>query len=71
MSEAEPHCGAVILPLGRRRETFFFEIEAMLGDAFEDRVHPFEGNATRVYGYTAAARRSAGHPVASTDCRSV
>ena len=58
-----------ILPLGRRRETLSFKIEAMLSDAFEDRILPFDGDAARAYGHIAAARRSAGRTVASADCR--
>ena len=41
----------------------------MLSDAFEDRILPFDGDAARAYGHIAAARRSAGRPVASADCR--
>jgi len=69
VSEAELRYGAAILPLGRRRETLFFKIEAMLSDAFEDRVLPFDSAAARAYGHIAAARRSAGRPVASADCQ--
>ncbi|MDE0393323.1 MAG: PIN domain-containing protein [Gammaproteobacteria bacterium] len=69
VSEAELRYGAAILPMGRRRETLFFKIEAMLRDAFEDRVLPFDSDATRVYGHIAAARRSAGRRVASADCQ--
>ena len=69
VSEAELRYGAAILPLGRRRETLFFKIEAMLSDAFEDRVLAFDSDAARAYGHIAAARRSAGHPVASADCQ--
>lgn len=44
-----------ILPLGRRRETLFF--------------NPFDSDAARAYAYIAAARRSTGHLVASADCQ--
>ncbi len=69
VSEAELRYGAAILPMGRRRETLLFRIEAMLSDAFEDRVLPFDSDAARTYGPIAAARRSAGRPVASADCQ--
>ena len=69
VSEAELRYGAAILPFGRRRETLFFKIEAMLSDAFEDRVLPFDSDAARAYGHIAAARRSVGRPVASADCQ--
>ena len=69
VSEAELRYGAAILPLGRRRETLFFKIEAMVSDAFEDRVLAFDSDAARAYGHIAAARPSAGRPVASADCQ--
>ena len=69
VSEAELRYGAAILPMGRRRETILFKIEAMLRDAFEDRVLPFDSDAASAYGHIAAARRSAGRPIASADCQ--
>ena len=69
VSEAELRYGAAILPMGRRRETLLFKIEAMLSDAFEDRVLPFDSDAARAYGHIAARRRSAGCRVASADCQ--
>lgn len=69
VGEAELRYGAAILPAGRRRDGLFFRIEAMLRDAFEDRVLPFDSNAARAYGNIAALRRSAGRPVAVTDCQ--
>ena len=58
-----------ILPVGRRRDTLLFEIEAMLRDAFEDRVLPFDSDAARAYGHIAAKRRSSGRPVSPADCQ--
>ncbi len=69
VSEAELRFGAAILPMGRRREMLLLRIEAMLSDAFEDRVLPFDSDAARIYGHLVAARRSAGRPVASADCQ--
>ncbi len=69
VSEAELRFGAAILPPGRRRDTLFLEIDAMLRDAFEDRVLPFDSDAARAYGDIAAVRRSAGRPVAPADCQ--
>lgn len=69
VSEAELRYGAAILPPGRRRDTLFLEIDAMLRDAFEDRVLPFDSDAARAYGNIAAVRRSAGRPVAPADCQ--
>ncbi len=69
IGEAELRYGAAILPAGRRRDTLVFEIDAMLRDAFEDRVLPFDSDAAREYGNIAAARRSLGRPVAPADCQ--
>ena len=69
VSEAELRYGAAILPAGRRRDTLFLKIDAMLRDAFEDRVLPFDSDAARAYGNIAAVRRSAGRPVAPADCQ--
>ena len=69
VSEAELRYGAAILPSGQRREMLSFKIEAILSDAFEDRVLPFDSDAARAYGYIAAERRSAGRPVASANCQ--
>ena len=68
VSEAEWRHRA-ILPAGRRRDTLVLEIEAMLREAFEDRVLPFDSDAARAYGDIAAERRSAGRPVAPVDCQ--
>ncbi len=69
VGEAELRYGAAILPAGRRRDRLFLKIDAMLLDAFEDRVLPFDSNAARAYGNLAAVRRSAGRPVAPADCQ--
>ena len=69
VSEAELRCGAAIRPAGRRRDTLFLRIEAMLRDAFDDRVLPFDRDAARAYGNIAAVRRSTGRPVAPADCQ--
>ena len=69
VSEAELRYGAAILPAGRSRDTLVFQIEAMLRDAFEDRVLPFDRDAARAYGSVAAVRRAAGRPVAPADCQ--
>ena len=69
VGEAELRYGAAILPVGRRRETLVSDIERMLSDAFEDRVLPFDSEAARAYADIAATRRSAGRPLAPTDCQ--
>lgn len=69
VGEAELRYGAAILPEGRRREALISDIERMLGDAFEDRVLPFDSEAARAYADIAAMRRSAGRAVALADCQ--
>lgn len=69
VSEAELRHGAAILPAGRRRDALVFRIEAMLRDAFEDRVLPFDSDAARAYGNIAAARRATARPFAPADCQ--
>ena len=69
VGEAELRYGAAILPAGRRRATLVSEIEAMLRDAFEDRVLPFDSEAARAYADIAAMHRSAGRSVAPADCQ--
>ena len=69
VGEAELRYGAAILPPGRRRNTLFSDIEAMLREAFGDRVLAFDRDAARYYGDIAATRRSAGRPVAPADCQ--
>ena len=69
IGEAELRYGAAILPTGRRRETLFSDIEAMLREAFGDRVLPFDSDAARHYGDIAAMRRSAGRRVTVADCQ--
>ena len=68
VSEAELRYGAAILPEGRRRETLFANIEAMLRRAFGERVLSFDRDAARAYGDIAAMRRSAGLPPDPVDC---
>ncbi len=41
----------------------------MLGEAFENRVLPFDSGAARAYADIAARRRSTGHPIAPADCQ--
>ena len=69
VGEAELRYGAAVLPTGQRRETLVSAIERMLGEAFENRVLPFDSGAARAYADIAAMRRSAGRPVAPADCQ--
>ena len=69
VGEAELRYGAAILPVGRRRTTLVSDIEAMLRDAFEDRVLPFDSDAARAYAGIAVMRRTAGRTIAPADCQ--
>ena len=69
VGEAELRYGAAILPVGRRRDSLVADIERMLGDAFDDRVLPFDSRAARAYADIAAMRRSAGRTVPPADCQ--
>ena len=57
---AELRYGAAILPAGRRRDRLLLQIEAMLRDAFEDRVLPFDSDAARAYGALPPSRQATG-----------
>ena len=69
VGEAELRYGAAILPTGQRRETLVSDIERMLGEAFEDRVLPFDSDAAHAYADIASRRRSTGRAVAPADCQ--
>ncbi len=69
VGEAELRYGAAILPTGQRRATLISDIEKMLGEAFENRVLPFDSGAARAYADIAAKRRSTGRPVGAPDCQ--
>ena len=69
IGEAELRFGAAILPAGRRRDTLFSEIEAMLTDAFGNRLLSFDSKAAQHYADIAAKRRSAGRRVEPIDCQ--
>ena len=69
VGEAELRYGAAILPAGHRRATLISDIEAMLRDAFDDRVLPFDSGAARAYADIAAMRRSVGRRMPPADCQ--
>ena len=69
VGEAELRDGVAVLRTGRCRQTLVSDIEAMLRDAFENRVLPFDSDAARAYADIAAMRRSAGRRFAPADCQ--
>ena len=69
VSEAELRAGAAYLPPGRRREALVAAIDAMVAEDFAGRLLPFDGPAAKSYALIAAARRTAGQPIAEADCQ--
>ena len=69
VGEAELRYGAAILPIGRRRQALVPDIDAVLREAFENRILPFDSDAARIFADIAATRRSAGRPVTPADCQ--
>ena len=69
VGEAELRYGVAILPTGRRRDALALAIEAILREDLDGRILPFGGAAARECADIAAARRSAGRPIAPTDCQ--
>ncbi len=69
VGEAELRYGVAILPTGRRRDALALAIEAILREDLDGRILPFDRPAAREYADIAAARRSAGRPIAPTDCQ--
>ena len=67
IGEAEMRYGVAIMPAGRRRRALETDIERVLRKAFDDRILPFDRRAACAYAEIAAARRSAGRPIESTD----
>ena len=67
IGEAELRYGLAVMPMGRRKKKISSEVEAMLQEDFQGRILPFDSAAARAYAGIAAARRSAGRPVAVAD----
>jgi predicted nucleic acid-binding protein len=68
-SEAELRYGLAILPAGRRRGNLEAALEAMLVEAFADRILPFDSVAAISYAEIAASRRNAGRPISQFDAQ--
>lgn len=69
VGEAELRHSVAILPPGRQRRALTAAVEAMLDEDFRNRILPFDRAAARAYAVIAAARRSAGRPIAQFDCQ--
>jgi len=69
ISEAELAYGLALLPMGRRRDALIQMVARLLGEGLGGRVLAFDRAAAAAYGAFAAARRSAGRPVAAADAQ--
>ena len=69
VTEAEVRTGIAILPQGARRRGLADIADKTLGDLFDGRVLPFDGNAARAYADIAATRRATGRPISQSDCQ--
>lgn len=69
VTEAELRTGIAILPAGQRREGLKAALDAMIAEDFEGRILPFDSDAAKTYAEIAAGRRSAGRPIADSDCQ--
>lgn len=69
VTEAELRAGVAYLPEGQRRDRLQQAIDAMIEQDFNGRILPFDTTATRPYALIAAARRTAGRPIAEADCQ--
>ena len=69
VGEAEMRYGAAIMPAGRRRDTLASEIEAILRDALDRRILPFDSDAALAYAEVASSRRALGRPISQPDCQ--
>lgn len=69
ISEAELRHGLVIMPAGKRRASLTDAVDRILREDLAGRILPFNSDAAQSYAVIAAARRSAGRPIAQADCQ--
>lgn len=69
ISEAELRFGVAIMINGKRRDGLATAIDRILRDNMAGRILPFDSAAARAYATIAATRRSAGRPIAQSDCQ--
>ena len=67
ISEAELAYGLALMPKGRRRDRLAQAVARLLGEGLGGRVLAFDRGAAAAYGEIAAARRTAGRPIATAD----
>lgn len=69
ISEAELRHGLAIMPAGKRRAALTDAVDSILREVLAGRILPFDSDAAQSYAVIAAARRSAGRPIAQADCQ--
>ena len=69
ISEAELRHGLAIMPPGKRRASLTDAVDRILREDLAGRILPFDSDAAQSYAVIAAARRSAGRPIAQPDCQ--
>ncbi|WP_299616434.1 type II toxin-antitoxin system VapC family toxin [uncultured Tateyamaria sp.] len=69
ISEAELRYGLAIMGNGKRRAALVDAVDRILREDLAGRILPFDSAAAQSYATIAAARRSAGRPIAQADCQ--
>jgi predicted nucleic acid-binding protein len=69
ISEAELRYGLAIMGNGKRRAALVDAVDRILRKDLAGRILPFDTDAARSYAAIAAARRTAGRPIAQADCQ--
>ncbi|GBR77127.1 type II toxin-antitoxin system VapC family toxin [Acidiphilium acidophilum] len=67
ISQAEVLSGLAIMPEGRRHRELEAAARGIFTEDFEDRILPFDTDATAAYAEIVAARRRTGRPTAPLD----
>ena len=69
ISEAELRYGLAIMGNGKRRAALVDAVDRILREDLAGRILPFDSSAAQSFATIAAARRSAGRPIAQADCQ--
>ncbi len=69
ISEAELRYGVAIMSNGKRREALATAIDRILREDLAGRILAFDSDAAEAYATIAASRRTAGRPIAQSDCQ--
>jgi predicted nucleic acid-binding protein len=69
ISEAELRYGLAIMGNGKRHAALVDAVDRILREDLAGRILPFDSAAALSYASIAAARRSAGRPIAQADCQ--